>query len=81
MGRDLGLAGLGMVPVAEGPIGLGGLARGNCRALPPDEVTALRAAAGLGPAPHAPATPSSTSPPGDPGRPQASPQRSTRPNP
>jgi len=81
MCRDLGLTVLRLVRVAQGPIELGGLARGKCRALTPDEVTALRAAAGLGPAPHAPATPSSTSPSGDPGRPQPSPRGPARPNP
>ncbi|MEF3696536.1 pseudouridine synthase, partial [Desulfolutivibrio sp.] len=58
MCRDLGLTVLRLVRVAQGPIALGDLPRGTFRPLTPEEVSALRAAAGLGPVPNA-----STSPP------------------
>ena len=81
MCRDLGLTVLRLVRVAQGPIELDGLPRGKCRALTPEEITALRAAAGLGPAPQAPAPLTPASPSGNEGRPQPSPQSSSRPNP
>lgn len=53
MCRDLDLTVLRLVRVAQGPVELGDLPRGALRALTPDEVSALRAAAGCGDAPQA----------------------------
>ncbi|NDY57890.1 rRNA pseudouridine synthase, partial [Desulfovibrio sulfodismutans] len=62
MCRDLGLTVLRLTRVAQGPILLGDLPRGTFRPLAPEEVSALRAAAGLGPVPHASAPPACAAP-------------------
>ncbi len=73
MCRDLGLTVLRLVRVAQGPIELGDLPRGTFRHLIPTEIAALRAAAGLGPVPHASAPPVCAAPARDDRRPQTPP--------
>ncbi len=79
MCRDLGLTVLRLVRVAQGPVELGGLPRGTFRPLTPEEVSALRAAAGLGPVPKVTNPPSSASPARNDRRPQATPHTPPRP--